>query len=76
MKIKVEIFIGFLGSGKTSFLKLFSINSIMGFLVVGPMLDVKNTIMLFGSFKKKFVLKLIFIIIVVSFSVLINCKLA
>ena len=58
------------------FLKLFSINSIMGFLVVGPMLDVKNTIMLFGSFKKKFVLKLIFIIIVVSFSVLINCKLA
>jgi uncharacterized membrane protein YraQ (UPF0718 family) len=58
------------------FLKLFSINSIMGFLVVGPMLDVKNTIMLFGSFKKKFVLKLIFIIIVVSFGVLINCKLA
>jgi len=48
----------------------------MGFLVVGPMLDVKNTIMLLGSFKKKFVLKLIFIIIVVSFSVLINCKLA
>ncbi|EKQ57226.1 MULTISPECIES: permease [unclassified Clostridium] len=58
------------------FLKLFSINSIMGFLVVGPMLDVKNTIMLFGSFKKKFVLKLIFIILVVSFGVLINCKLA
>ena len=58
------------------FLKLFSINSIMGFLVVGPMLDVKNTIMLFGNFKKKFVLKLIFTIIVVSFSVLINCKLA
>lgn len=58
------------------FLKIFSINSIMGFLVVGPMLDIKNMIMLFGSFKKKFVLKLIFIIFVVSFSVLINCKLA
>ena len=58
------------------FLKQFSINSVMGFLVVGPMLDVKNTIMLFGSFKKKFVLKLIFIILVVSFRVLINCKLA
>jgi len=58
------------------FLKQFSINSVMGFLVVGPMLDVKNTIMLFGSFKKKFVLKLIFIILLVSFGVLINCKLA
>ena len=58
------------------FLKQFSINSVMGFLVVGPMLDVKNTIMLFGSFKKKFVLKLIFIILAVSFGVLINFKLA
>lgn len=57
------------------FLKLFSINSIMGFLVVGPMLDIKNTLMLFGSFKKKFVLKLIAVILVVSFGVLINCKL-
>jgi uncharacterized membrane protein YraQ (UPF0718 family) len=58
------------------FLKQFSINSVMGFLVVGPMLDVKNTIMLFGSFKKKFVLKLIFIILSVSFGVLINFRLA
>lgn len=58
------------------FLKQFSINSVMGFLVVGPMLDIKNTMMLFGSFKKKFVVKLIFIILVVSFGVLINCKLA
>ncbi|NRZ85322.1 uncharacterized membrane protein YraQ (UPF0718 family) [Clostridium beijerinckii] len=57
------------------FLKIFPINSILGFLVVGPMLDVKNTMMLFGSFKKKFVLKLIFTIILVSFSILINCKL-
>ncbi|MBW6411198.1 permease [Clostridium weizhouense] len=58
------------------FLKQFSINSVMGFLVVGPMLDVKNTIMLLGSFNKKFVLKLIFVIIIVSFGVLINCNLA
>lgn len=57
------------------FLKQFSMNSIMGFLVVGPMLDVKNTIMLFGSFKKKFVLKLIFAILVVSFIILINFRL-
>lgn len=58
------------------FLKQFSINSVMGFLVVGPMLDIKNTIMLLGNFKKKFILKLIFFILVVSFSVLINLKLS
>lgn len=58
------------------FLKQFSINSVMGFLVVGPMLDIKNTIMLCGNFKKKFVLKLIFFILVVSFVVLINVKLS
>jgi len=54
------------------FLKQFSINSVMGFLVVGPMLDIKNTIMLFGTFKKKFVLKLIVTILIVSFIYLIN----
>ncbi len=54
------------------FLKLFSLNSIMGFLVVGPMLDIKNTLMLFGNFKKTFVLKLIFCIVIISFTVLIN----
>jgi len=58
------------------FSKQFSINSVMGFLIVGPMLDVKNTIMLLGSFQKIFVLKLIFIILLVSFGVLINCNLA
>lgn len=57
------------------FLKQFSINSVMGFLVVGPMLDIKNTIMLFGNFKKKFVLKLVFSILIVSFSILIVLKL-
>ncbi len=57
------------------FLKQFSINPVMGFLVVGPMLDIKNTIMLLGNFKKKFVLKLIFFILIVSFVVLINLKL-
>ncbi|NOW06422.1 permease [Clostridium beijerinckii] len=57
------------------FLRTFPISSILGFLVVGPMLDVKNTLMLFGSFKNKFVLKLIFTIILVSFGILINCKL-
>lgn len=54
-----------------SFLNSFSLNSVMGFLVAGPMLDIKNTIMLFGNFKKQFVLRLIFFIFIISFSVLI-----
>lgn len=58
------------------FLKQFSINSVMGFLVVGPMLDIKNTIMLFGNFKKKFVFKLIFLILSISFNLLININLS
>jgi uncharacterized membrane protein YraQ (UPF0718 family) len=54
------------------FLTQFSINSVMGFLVVGPMLDIKNAIMLFGNFKNKFVLKLMFFVFLVSYCVLIN----
>ena len=52
------------------FLNQFSIGSVMGFLVVGPMIDIKNTIMLFGNFKRDFVIKLIAIIFVVSSVVL------
>ena len=59
---------GFLGS--------FSLNSVMGFLIVGPMVDLKNTFMLFGNFKKSFVLKLIFFIMIISFTVLINLNLS
>lgn len=58
------------------FLSIFSINSIMGFLVTGPMLDIKNTFILFGNFKKSFVIKLIFFILTISFAVLINIKLS
>ena len=42
----------------------------MGFLVLGPMIDIKNTMMLLGSFKKSFVIKLIGSIVIVSFIVL------
>lgn len=55
-----------------SFSNTFSNNSIMGFLVLGPMIDLKNTIMLFGTFKRQFVIKLIFFILVISFIVLKN----
>ena len=52
------------------FLQNFSKVSVMGFLVLGPMIDIKNTMMLLGSFKKSFVIKLIGSIIIVSFIVL------
>jgi uncharacterized membrane protein YraQ (UPF0718 family) len=52
------------------FLNQFSIGSIMGFLVLGPMIDIKNTMMLLGSFKKSFVVKLLFCIVMVSFILL------
>ena len=53
-----------------SFLNNFPIGSVMGFLVVGPMIDIKNTMMLLGSFKKTFVLKLLSCIISISFILL------
>jgi uncharacterized protein len=41
-----------------SFRSTFSTGSLVAFLVFGPMLDIKNTLMLFGTFKAKFVLYL------------------
>ena len=61
--------------GKT-FLNQFSINSVMGFLVVGPMIDVKNIIVLSSFFKKGFICKLLFIIFTVSFLIMINLNIA
>jgi uncharacterized membrane protein YraQ (UPF0718 family) len=50
-----------------SFLGQFTNGSILGFLILGPMIDIKNTIMLCGSFKLGFVVKLIFLIITICF---------
>jgi uncharacterized membrane protein YraQ (UPF0718 family) len=50
-----------------SFLGQFTTGSILGFLILGPMIDIKNTIMLCGSFKINFVAKLIFLIIAICF---------
>lgn len=61
--------------GKT-FLNQFSINSVMGFLVVGPMIDIKNIIVLSSFFKKKFICKLLFIIFTVSFLLMINLNIS
>ncbi len=43
-----------------SFAAQFPMGALMGFLVFGPMMDVKNVLMLSGSFSKKFVLRLAF----------------
>lgn len=53
-----------------TYINQFSPGSIMGFLVLGPMFDVKNLLMLLGSFKKGFVVKLVFVIFGVSFALL------
>lgn len=50
-----------------SFLGQFTSGSILGFLILGPMIDIKNTIMLCGSFKLSFVVKLIFLIVTICF---------
>lgn len=46
----------------SSFSSTFSVGSLVAFLVYGPMVDIKNTLMMLGVFNKKFVLKLIFYI--------------
>ncbi|MDR6997747.1 permease [Neobacillus niacini] len=54
----------------SSFGSTFTEGSILAFLVFGPMIDIKNTLMLFGYFKKKFVLFLLVVTpLVVYFSV-------
>ena len=42
-----------------SFLENYSYSGVAAFLILGPMLDLKNLIMLFGTFKKSFVFKLV-----------------
>lgn len=50
-----------------AFAENFSSGAVMAFLVFGPMIDLKNTLMLSGYFKKTFIVKLIFIIFSVVF---------
>lgn len=59
-----------------TFSNQFPMSSILGFLVFGPMMDIKNLLMLLGIMKKDFVLKLIIIVfsiscIVLSFSTML-----
>jgi uncharacterized membrane protein YraQ (UPF0718 family) len=52
-----------------TFVGRFTSGSIIAFLIFGPMIDIKNTLMLGQAFKHKFIFKLIFTIILVCFSV-------
>lgn len=51
-----------------SFRHLFPSSSILAFLIYGPMLDLKNTIMLFSVFKVKFVFCLMLLITLTVFT--------
>ena len=51
------------------FLDYFGPYGVIAFLILGPMMDLKNLILAFGFFKKKFVFKLLLIIIIVVFSI-------
>jgi len=46
----------------SSFRSTFSLGAITSFLVFGPMIDIKNTLMLLGAFKGKFVFTLIMLV--------------
>lgn len=50
-----------------TFLGQFTTGSIAAFLILGPMIDIKNTLLLISSFKKRFVIQLIFVIFSVVF---------
>lgn len=52
-----------------SLLSSFSKSSIIAYLLLGPMIDIKNTIVLFGNYKKSFVLSLISLIFICIFIV-------
>lgn len=51
-----------------TFVGQFTLGSIAAFLLLGPMIDIKNTLMLSSSFKKSFIVKLIFLIFIFCFA--------
>lgn len=52
----------------STFLLQFSGASVLAFLITGPMIDIKNTLMMLGTFKKRFVVRLILTILLVCFA--------
>lgn len=54
-----------------SFANQFPLGAIMGFLVFGPMMDIKNVLMLSAGFSKRFIGKLLFTVFIVCFAVVL-----
>jgi uncharacterized membrane protein YraQ (UPF0718 family) len=52
----------------SSFQTTFSTGSLVAFLVYGPMLDVKNTLMMLGTFKKRLVIRIIVYVTILVFA--------
>jgi uncharacterized membrane protein YraQ (UPF0718 family) len=52
-----------------TFVGQFTSGSIIAFLIFGPMIDIKNTLMLSQTFKAKFIIKLISLIFMVCFTI-------
>jgi hypothetical protein len=52
-----------------SFANQFPMGAIMGFLVFGPMMDIKNVMMLSSGFSKRFIVRLLIAAFVVCFAV-------
>ncbi len=50
-----------------TFVNQFPMGAVMGFMILGPMLDIKNLLMLLGSFQKRVVIKLVLIIFCITF---------
>ncbi|SFE69298.1 permease [Peptostreptococcus sp. D1] len=50
-----------------SFVNMMPANSVLGFMVVGPILDITNISVLLGTFKKRFIVFLIFLVLTISF---------
>ena len=51
-----------------SLLSSFSQGSVLAYLLLGPMIDIKNTIVLFGNYKKSYVITLISLIFIIIFA--------
>lgn len=54
----------FIGSG---FKNIFPLISVLGFLIVSPLIDVKNTLILLGNFKRKFAVTVVSVVFTVTF---------
>ncbi len=52
-----------------SFANQFPMGALMGFLVFGPMMDIKNVMMLSSGFSRSFIVKLLFTTFIICFSI-------